>query len=127
MNAHAPFCQIVILNVNYQAAGKYSRIIMDSLVQQYNLRLRKIWLEFQTRRNDNFAIILDPLLKDIQLSEWDIGSISRVDCFHPSVVVHEKAAIGLWNNLMKPSYLKRGLRQRESVECPRSWDRIWTI
>jgi phospholipase B1, membrane-associated len=107
--------------------GEATRRIMDELVVQYNLRLLKIWLEYQTHRNDNFAIIIDPLLKDVSVRDWNVDALSKVDCFHPALKTHKLLAIGAWNNLFRPAYLKKGLSKREYMKCPYSWDRIWTV
>lgn len=107
--------------------GDAARLKMDILVVEYNLRLRKIWLEYQMRRNDNFAVVLDPLLKDIQMKEWGMESVSRFDCFHPSVKTHSVIAQGLWNNLMRPFSLKRMVTKNTVAECPSWLSRIWTV
>lgn len=107
--------------------GPISRVIMDEAVQQYNLRLRKLYIEFQAHRSDSFALIVDPLLKNVNVKDWGLGAISRVDCFHPSLSTHEKLATGVWNNLFRPSIMKKGLSMNARMKCPYPWDRIWTV
>ncbi|KAJ3053210.1 hypothetical protein HK102_011739, partial [Quaeritorhiza haematococci] len=47
------------------------------------------------RRDDSFAVIVDPLLSGVEIKKWPIGFLSDVDCFHPSRVAHETIARGV--------------------------------
>lgn len=35
----------------------------------------------------------------VDLADWPIQALSRVDCFHPSEAGHRRVAAGLWNRL----------------------------
>lgn len=110
---------------NESSSAGETRKIMDDVVREYNKRLEIIAEDYASRPSDSFLLILDPLLKNGNFSDWPISYISDVDCFHPHVSAHEVIAIGAWNNLFLPKSLKKTAFERiEKVTCPKETDRI---
>jgi phospholipase B1 len=81
--------------------GDQTRKRMDVLIQDYNKRIISLYYEFQDFKNDSFALTYDPLLQNVSLKDWNIGELSQIDCFHPSIKAHEKLAIGIWYRFLK--------------------------
>ncbi|KAJ3299487.1 hypothetical protein HK104_008759 [Borealophlyctis nickersoniae] len=80
--------------------GPTTRILMDTLVQNYNKEMEKIVEEIRndkTREDyDSFAIVMDPMFSGVSVKEWPIAMLSDVDCFHPGIRAHEIMAVALW-------------------------------
>lgn len=81
-----------------------SREIMDIYTDEINERILRVANEYQGF--DGFGVSVDSLLVDVDLGEWSVEHVSRVDCFHPTKEVHEKMSRYVWNNL----FLKRNER-----------------
>lgn len=81
------------------------REIIRQRVTVYNQMLREIWEEYtilsptgerRPSRND-FGVILSPTLTQVDLeNDLPIEFVSRLDCFHPSLLGQQSLAIALW-------------------------------
>lgn len=110
--------------------GPWTRLQMDILTQAYNTRLQNIVAAYNTTKSPAFAVVLDPLLSNTAIKEWDIEYLSSVDCFHPALNAHEVLARGVWRNLFRRSWEKDNRISpggRKSHWCARERDRIATI
>ncbi|KAJ3286672.1 hypothetical protein HK104_008918 [Borealophlyctis nickersoniae] len=117
--------------------GPTTRKSMDTLTQNYNVRLLKLAAEFRADAatspdGDSFALVVDPAFRAIAVSEWPLDYLSDVDCFHPSVKAHEAMAISVWNNLFRNSTTKQvgvspGDPLVRHVYCPTPESRIQVV
>lgn len=73
-----------------------SRSLMDLQTIEYNQRFSIIVKEF---RSLGMMVSVDRVLEDVDLEEWSLDFISKVDCFHPNGVVHGILSRLVWNNL----------------------------
>eukprot|EP00842_Homolaphlyctis_polyrhiza_P006609 jgi/Hompol1/694/HPOL_004602-RA len=87
--------------------GAHTRTKMDQLAQLYNERLLKIAKDYAFTDDPSFMMIIDPILSNVEISKWGIEYLSRTDCFHPDVAVHELMAVGVWNNLFAMGHRKK--------------------
>ena len=87
--------------------GRVSKLngvpMMDELATQYADRLEKIAFDYQSHNDPLFNVMYDPGLAKLNMSDSTIqDNWSGGDCFHPIKRTHERLAVSLWNNLMKP-------------------------
>ncbi|KAJ3328933.1 hypothetical protein HDU76_009010, partial [Blyttiomyces sp. JEL0837] len=111
-------------------AGEAMRKSMDTLTTEYNERLIQIQSDFVNENDPNFAVILDPLFQGVQVRDWPLSALSNCDCFHPHEKSHQVMAVGVWNNLFRPSSKKaRTIDPNDKVEvfCPTESSRIQVI
>lgn len=73
---------------------------MNSVIQRNNAALFNIELNYRSRNLTDFAVVVQPGLKDMEIPDWHY--LSRFDCFHPSRLCHEQIALGLFNNMQQP-------------------------
>ncbi|KAI8914876.1 hypothetical protein DFJ77DRAFT_431143 [Powellomyces hirtus] len=110
--------------------GEANRQRMDVLTQQYNARLQSLARFYNTHpRPDSFAVIVDPLLSNVRVKEWNLKFLSNSDCFHPAAEAHALMAKGVWWNLFRPPTRKRTKLVPDEgipVWCPGRADRIAT-
>ena len=78
------------------ANGNDARAKMDLMAHEYNKRIEKVALYYQDLNDTSFTVRVDPLLSKVKLSEWPLDYLSSLDCFHPSLIAHEKLAVGVW-------------------------------
>ncbi|TPX71932.1 hypothetical protein SpCBS45565_g00917 [Spizellomyces sp. 'palustris'] len=103
------------------------RTLMDTIIQSYNERLASIAKSYQDRQDPGFAVIVDPLLKNVRIQDWTLEHLSNVDCFHPTVQAHEVLAKGVWHNLFRSSEDKlNAVAPDEDIPiwCPTNESRI---
>ncbi|CAG8550561.1 11468_t:CDS:2, partial [Ambispora gerdemannii] len=78
--------------------GKYYRKKMDEITLQYNKVIKRIVADYASRPpNHSFGLSYHPF--ELNLLSFPIESVTDVDCFHPSVSMHQYIAKVLWNNL----------------------------
>ncbi|KAJ3008508.1 hypothetical protein HKX48_008494 [Thoreauomyces humboldtii] len=108
-------------------AGPRTRSKMDELTQAYNSRLLSIAASLPA--SPDFAVVVDPLLSEVALRDWDLRYLSDVDCFHPAVEAHEVMALGVFQNLFKQASEKARTilpGKTPPLLCPTEDDRIAT-
>jgi len=95
----------------------------SALQKQYIAALHEI--EKLPKYNDaqDFFVVVQPFLEDIQLPRLPDGSVDMSyfapDCFHFSTKAHSAAGLALWNNLMeRPADKLRTWIVGEPYECP---------
>lgn len=74
---------------------------MDVLMQNYNLRMQKLAQEFASKQYTDFAVVVQPMLRDFVIPNSNF--VSKEDCFHPNLQGHRAMAVSLWNTLFLPS------------------------
>jgi hypothetical protein len=105
-----------------------SRQEMDILATEYNQKLEQIALEYQKENYTDFTVVYDPGLSMLDVSNGTLDIISGADCFHPSHQSHNRAGVGVWNNLFLPQNRKRPLSIKDPVKvyCPNPESRFWS-
>jgi len=80
-----------------------------SVIKEYGVVANHIAANFTSRKNKEFAVVVQPFLTDSPI--YNRTYLSAADCFHPSAISHEVISVGLWNSIITPSASK-----------PTSWD-----
>jgi len=75
------------------------RVQVANLQREYNLRLQKISLYYQSLGDPHFSVIFDPSFGNFNLATSPFTVLSDTDCFHISFIGHASFATALWNNL----------------------------
>jgi phospholipase B1 len=108
------------------SSGDEKRKSMDKMATQLNKLFHKIAKRFNRKRDEKFAVVVDPIFEEMDIRKWNATELlSSMDCFHPSALAHSHMATAIWNNLWHPpaSKLKRidfpfGVDKRLPVYCP---------
>jgi phospholipase B1 len=78
--------------------------LVDYYTDRINQNLRVIrsdWVERMKQENINsFAVLLHPFNEDAVIPSENL--VSKLDCFHPSLIGHANFAMGIWNSLFLP-------------------------
>ena len=106
---------------------KNGRVDMDKLANEYNQVMDKISLEYQKRNYTDFTVVFDPGFGQLNITNGTLELVSDADCFHPSVQSHNRAGVGIWNNLFRSSEEKLPLEIRipQKIFCPDESTRLW--
>lgn len=78
--------------------GELTRESMDRLAEEYDAELKTLINAWNAENDPRFAVAFQPG-KVFSVKHGPIEALSRVDCFHPSVVGHRHLAAGIWNRL----------------------------
>ena len=100
---------------------------MDRLAVEYGQRMKAVAEEYQAKRYDDFNVIYDPGLANINFNGAKASAqLSGYDCFHPARASHESIAVGMWNNLWNSFKNKKPyeLTHRPAIFCPTVHSRI---
>jgi len=94
------------------------RRLMDEHIVSYNVQLRRLADEWTARNLTGFKVVSQPGLSNMPVPSREY--LSGVDCFHPNQYAHGGFAIGLWNNLQKPTGSKSTSLDPATVviDCP---------
>lgn len=82
-----------------------NRQYMDLLIQEYNKRTTKLAEEFNARKYNDFAVVVQPMLRNFKIP--DVSYLSPADCFHPNLKGHHALATALWNTMFVPQAKKQ--------------------
>ncbi|RIA90854.1 hypothetical protein C1645_711847 [Glomus cerebriforme] len=108
--------------------GDKTRKAMDDLAGQYNERLKSITLDFQKRNYQDFIVSYDPGMENMDISDGNLDLLSGVDCFHPSLLAHERIAKAVWNNVFTEQSQKTNKYDPTAADltvlCPNENDRL---
>jgi phospholipase B1 len=80
---------------------------IDSAITEFNVRAQNIASYYQHQGYDSFAVVYQPFLSTMNLTDMPIHFLSPTDCFHPSSRAQSAMAIGLWNNMLTPAADKK--------------------
>ncbi|GBB99324.1 hypothetical protein RclHR1_03490006 [Rhizophagus clarus] len=108
--------------------GDKSRKAMDDLADQYNERLKNITSDYQEKNFQDFIVSYDPGMENMDLSNASLDLLSGVDCFHPSLLAHERLAKAAWNNIFTQQSQKTSKYDPTvdlPVLCPNEDDRLF--
>ncbi|CAG8537582.1 13608_t:CDS:2 [Ambispora leptoticha] len=109
--------------------GDERRKKMDEITLEYNKAIKRIVADYASRPpNPSFGLSYHPF--ELNLTSFPIESVSNVDCFHPSVSMHQHIAKVLWNNLpINPSSRVPKIIWNPKIEirCFMDEDRILTV
>ena len=87
--------------------GDEERKNIDETAVAYNQRLEKVVHEMAANKSDDFAVVIQPALRDLRLENLPLDFINMLDCFHPSLVGHSALAKVIWNNMWVPAAKKK--------------------
>ncbi|RKP06759.1 hypothetical protein THASP1DRAFT_18042 [Thamnocephalis sphaerospora] len=107
------------------SVGETLRARMDQRMREYNERLRRIYSDYRSVADPQFAIGLQVF--DTNLLSFPDGALSNFDCFHPSEMTHGYIAKTIWNGLTlsqaeRPTSISYDSKLR--VRCPTANDRL---
>ena len=89
------------------AKGDARRRKMNDLAVTYNRILDNVTREFMANASDDFAVVIQPALRDGRAEDFPVDFLSTLDCFHPSMAAHEAMAKVVWNNMLLPAAEKK--------------------
>ncbi|WVQ64327.1 uncharacterized protein L199_002489 [Kwoniella botswanensis] len=132
-----PYCQPPHLPIPHLAlecscalipgpVGDYTRQKMDELGQAYDQAVWDVIREWEEEADPSFAAIWQPGTS-VDLANYPIEALSKIDCFHPSELSHQRVAGGLWNRLtlnMKDKYRPIPWEEEPMIRCLEEEDRI---
>ncbi|KAI9262382.1 hypothetical protein BDA99DRAFT_572299 [Phascolomyces articulosus] len=98
---------------------------MDEAAEGYNRELERIYQKYKAAQYKDFAVLFQPA--DINVLSFPRSAINNVDCFHPSLLLHEWFAKILWNNLFRLQSEKPSHYEYDGdmlVHCPNESHRI---
>ncbi|WRT63230.1 uncharacterized protein IL334_000133 [Kwoniella shivajii] len=107
-------------------AGDFTRSKMDELGENYDLAVLEIIKEWEDENDPSFGAVWQPGTA-IDLINYPPESLSKIDCFHPSELSHQRVATGFWNRLtlnMEEKYTPIPWEDDPSVRCLKADDRI---
>lgn len=107
--------------------GDDTRRDVDKYAAQYNERLRKLAKEYSEKNYQDFAVVVQPGIRDGTPENTPIDFMSDVDCFHPSLVAHQAFAKVIWNNMLTPAAKKTSnFDFKAPFVCPTNATLIYT-
>jgi phospholipase B1 len=62
--------------------------------------------EYGQMKYNDFAVVVQPGLKDATSDMLPFDILSTLDCFHPSLKGHQAFAKVIWNNMLTPAAKK---------------------
>eukprot|EP00698_Gefionella_okellyi_P002206 TRINITY_DN1202_c0_g1_i2.p1 TRINITY_DN1202_c0_g1~~TRINITY_DN1202_c0_g1_i2.p1 ORF type:complete len:362 (+),score=67.54 TRINITY_DN1202_c0_g1_i2:40-1125(+) len=98
------------------------REAMDIHSVLFNQRLEKVAAEWEAKNLDNFTVVIQPGLRDLDFAAYNhaLDYLSNLDCFHPSIWSDQMFAVALWNNMLTPPAQKQSIITPDSMRilCP---------
>jgi len=91
---------------------------LDEVVQAYDERIVQVAAQYQAINSSSFAVVVQPFTQHLVIPSR--AYISDLDCFHPSLLAHQKLAINLWNSMLTPVADKQGItfNPNATLICP---------
>lgn len=100
--------------------GDKLRRDLDERVVQYNQRILKVADEYSGKYKE-FAAVAQPCFMNARHESLPITIISTLDCFHPSLFMHELMAKVMWNCMLAPASKKiTTFDAQANFTCPTS-------
>ncbi|WWC67286.1 uncharacterized protein I206_101194 [Kwoniella pini CBS 10737] len=107
-------------------AGDYTRQRMDEQGKAYDEAVLEIIKGWEEENDPSFAAIWQPGTA-VDLANYPIEALSKIDCFHPSELSHQRVAVGLWNRLtlsLDDKYKPIPWEEEPMIRCLEEDDRI---
>jgi len=79
-----------------------NRLWLDTTVTLMGKKLFEIAHSWQSNNLPGFNVVCQPFSYNIDIANFSIDFLSNLDCFHPSLLAHQKIAIATWNSLIVP-------------------------
>jgi phospholipase B1 len=109
------------------SSSQADRNYLDEVISEYTKRLIKLTEQWQSRKLTDFAVVYQPFSIGLKITDVPIEYLSNLDCFHPSLLAHQKMAIALWNSLITPmAEKKHNFNPDDPLICPDQSSRLWT-
>ncbi|XP_065915128.1 phospholipase B1, membrane-associated-like [Dysidea avara] len=106
--------------------GEKTRVEVGELTRQFNDRAVEVAKKF-AGKYDDFAVVIQPCVADGTAATLTPEVISTVDCFHPSLLMHELMTKVLWNNMFTPSSGKDSTFNFSApLKCPTNETLLYT-
>jgi phospholipase B1 len=103
------------------------RVYLDEVLAQYREVTFKAVDDWYAEKGNltDFALVIQPFSVGLILP--DITYLSDLDCFHPSLLAHQKVAIAGWNNMITPAAKKkRYFEPSDPILCPDKDTKLYT-
>lgn len=98
-------------------SNQQKRTYIDSILVEFNKRIYKIAADWKARPSQTFAVQIQPFTANLIIP--DTSYLSTLDCFHPSLLAHQKFAISIWNSLVTPwAKKKQFFNPNDALLCP---------
>jgi len=111
----------------FKPEGAKARASIDEHTQLFNERARKVASYFQSLKDPEFTVVVQPFGRDTSIRDFPINSLSTLDCFHPSLSTHQAMAVNVWNSMLLPAAKKPTKMDLNAVPvCPSADTRIYT-
>eukprot|EP00042_Codosiga_hollandica_P046695 m.494198 g.494198 ORF g.494198 m.494198 type:complete len:368 (+) comp57288_c0_seq17:77-1180(+) len=107
-NDPLPHCRLfwdVVTECECMSSSNATRTAMDDMTILYNQQIESLASYWNGLKLDDFAIVVQPMTYDLVIPNNTF--VSRLDCFHPSLLADEAMAIALWNNMITPAAQKQ--------------------
>jgi len=92
---------------------------------EYQKRAVTIAQHYASLNDNQFAAVVQPFLTQSVVSSRSY--LSAADCFHPSAIAHQYAAVALWNAMITPSAEKKtSWDPKEEPICPGESTLVYT-
>jgi len=122
LSLNYPFCNYFHDVVPFECSCAFdtsqaNRNYLDEILQAYNRRIYKLVQKWKVKKLPEFAVQHQLFTADLKIP--NITYLSTLDCFHPSLLAHQKLAIAGWNSLLTPfAKKKRTFNPDDPLLCP---------
>ncbi|WWC90174.1 uncharacterized protein L201_005107 [Kwoniella dendrophila CBS 6074] len=137
LTSRDPYCQaphLPLPNIAWECScalipgpvGDYTRQRMDDLGKSYDEAVRNVIKEWEEEDDPSFGATWQPGTA-IDIGNYPFESLSKIDCFHPSELSHQRVASGLWNRLtltLDQKYQPIPWEEEPMIRCLEEDDRI---
>jgi phospholipase B1 len=106
-------------------SDQQKRTYIDSILVEFNRRIYKIVDEWKAKKSQTFAVQVQPFTANLVIP--DTRYLSTLDCFHPSLLAHQKFAVSIWNSILTPwAKKKQFFDPSDPIVCPDANTRLYT-
>eukprot|EP00161_Ancyromonas_sigmoides_P000040 TRINITY_DN10026_c0_g5_i1.p2 TRINITY_DN10026_c0_g5~~TRINITY_DN10026_c0_g5_i1.p2 ORF type:complete len:195 (+),score=83.45 TRINITY_DN10026_c0_g5_i1:110-694(+) len=72
--------------------------IVDARAAEFRARTLSVAAAWEAKALPDFAVRIQPFTSNLTIPSGEF--VSKLDCFHPSLISNQAMSLGLWNNLM---------------------------
>lgn len=104
-----------------------NRLYLDEVITEYGHRIEKISKSWKSKNISDFTVEYQPYTLGLNLLDLSIDYLSDLDCFHPSLLAHQKVGIAGWNSLITPwSQKPHTFDPKQTLKCADPSSRLFT-
>jgi len=94
-----------------------NRVYLDSVLQEFNARIFKLTGQWKAKQLPDFTVQTQNFTVNLKIP--NLSYLSTLDCFHPSLLGHQKMAVTIWNSIISPDGKKpTHFNVNEKLICP---------